>query len=478
MNKSIDNTKLSGVLHGLDKNERLSGKRFLESPYFNSSKELLTLFLECNKLIDKSKQLNKQFLWKKVAGNKPYNDLRFRKYCSDLSKLMEKFLAQQVFDRDEAQQKIFLLKSLEKKSKAEKLIHSTIHNSENMMRDHPYRDTSYYLNKYLIQKGFYEAQGFDTNRGVLAIIEEISSNLDFFYFGEKLRMITEVITREKEKSHTYDIGLKEEIPKLIRDKMAFFSQSPQIEIYFQIFEILSNPVEEDSYFRLKTLIGKNSHLFPREVAVGELYAAAQNYCVRKINIGNRKFLGELFDLFKMLINQNLIITDSEISPWYFKNIIVVALRLGEYSWTENFILKYKDFLPEALRENAVTYNLANLYFYQKRYNEVIQQLQYVEYDDLSYNLNSKAMLIATYFELDELDLLDSHLDTFDTFLKRRKDIGKDRIEIYRLLIKFTRRLTRIIPSDKEALSKLKEEIQNTKGVVNANWLLEKIAQLE
>ncbi|MEO0875125.1 MAG: hypothetical protein AAFY48_11010, partial [Bacteroidota bacterium] len=83
-----------------------------------------------------------------------------------------------------------------------------------------------------------------------------------------------------------------------------------------------------------------------------------------------------------------------------------------------------------------------------------------------------------YYELDEFDLLDSHLDSFEVFLKRRKDFTADRKQIYIWLIKYTRRLTRIIPGDKKALQKLKEDIQSTKGVVNANWLLQKIEEME
>jgi hypothetical protein len=479
VNKNIDNTKLAGVLNSLDKNGQLAGKKFLESPYFNSSKELITLFLECNKLIDKNKPLDKQVLWKKVGGNKPYNDLRFRKYCSDLSKLMEQFLAQQAFDQDDIQQKIFLLKSLhQQEQRAEKLAKSTIKTASEMMTNHPYRDTDYYLNQYQIQKNFYELQDFETKRGVKSNIEEISEHLDFFYIGEKLRLITEAESRTQLKAHDYNIALKEEVLGLINVHINRLGESPQIKIYYQIYKMLSEEDADTYYYHLKELIEKYAHFFPRDVAVEELYGAAQNYCVKKVNAGNPSFLNELFELFKLLINQNFIISDGKINPWYFKNIVFVGLRLGKYDWTEAFILKYQEYLPDALKANAVTYNLANLYFYQKRYNEVIQQLQYVEYDDLTYNLNSKALLLATYYEIDEIDLLESHIDTFDTFLKRRKDFGDDRIKIYRRLIRFTKKLARIIPGDKVALAKLKEEIENTKGVVNANWLLEKIKALE
>lgn len=478
MNNTIDNTKLAGVLKTFDKAGRLSAKRFLESPYFNSSKELVLLFKEILRLQEKNKPLDKEYLWGKVVKKKPYSDLRFRKYCSDLSKLMERFLAQQAFEEDEVQQKVFLLKKLsQQEQRADKLASSVVTYSDKMMEEYPYRDTSYYLYQYLLQKSYYELENFSTKRGVKSNIEEISNYLDWFYMGEKLRLITEAESRKKLKSHEYKLSFTNEVSYLTKKHFTNLEKLPHIEIYYQIIQILSETEADDNYYKLKELIAKNAHFFPRDVAVDELYGAAQNYCVKRINRGNGQFLEELFDLFNMLIKQNLIISDGTINPWYFRNIVFVGLRLGKYEWVENFIYKYKEHLPSDLRENAVTFNLAQLYFYQKKYEDVISQLRFVEYDDMSYNLNSKTILIATYYELDEFDLLDSHLDTFNTFLKRRKDFPEERKEPYKALIKFTRRLSRLLPRDDKAKAKLKQEIQNHGNIANSGWLLEKIEEL-
>jgi hypothetical protein len=479
VNNTIDNTKLAGVLKPLDKAGRLAAKRFLESPYFNSSKELLLLFKEILRLQEKNKPLDKVYLWGKIVKKNPYNDLRFRKYCSDLSKLMERFLAQQAFDEDEVQQKVFLLKKIsQQEQKADKLASSAVTYSDKMMEDYPYRDTSYYLYQYLLQKSYYDLENFATKRGVKSNIEEISNYLDWFYLGEKLRLITEAESRKQLKSHEYKLSFVSEISYLTKKHFTDLENLPHIEIYYQIIQILSETEADDNYYKLKELIAKNAHFFPRDVAVDELYGAAQNYCVKKINAGERKFLIELFELFKLQIQQNILLSEGKLSPWYFRNIIVVGLRLGQYEWVEDFINKFKEYLPEDNKENAITYNMAQLYFYQKKYDKVLEQLRSVEYDDISYNLNSKTILIATYYELEELDLLDSHLDSFEVFLRRRKDFTADRKQIYSWLIKFTKRLTRIMPGDKKSLEKLKKDVNEAKGVVNASWLLEKIEELE
>ena len=153
-----------------------------------------------------------------------------------------------------------------------------------------------------------------------------------------------------------------------------YEDIPPVAVYFQIYLALREGENLDNYFKLKDLLELYGNYFPINEAKN-IYDSALNYCIRKINQGNQQFLREYFDLINIMIERETIYTDNKLSPWDFKNIVVIALRLGEYEWTENFILNFKERLLEDFRENAVTYNLAQLYFYQKKYNKVLSLLQ-------------------------------------------------------------------------------------------------------
>ncbi|MEL6987340.1 MAG: hypothetical protein AAGK97_05870, partial [Bacteroidota bacterium] len=177
-------------------------------------------------------------------------------------------------------------------------------------------------------------------------------------------------------------------------------------------------------------------------------------------------------------NRNILHINGEIDPFLFKNIVVAGLRIGEYDWVEDFIHQYKSTVYEEYRENATSYNLATLHFYKKEYEKVIQLLQTIEYEDVNYNLGAKSMLLATYYETDEYEALDSLFGSFRTYLTRNKKIPESRRRNYGNLIKFTKKLTRTPVNDKSKLQKLKEEITDTKGIVSKRWLLEKVQELE
>ena len=121
--------------------------------------------------------------------------------------------------------------------------------------------------------------------------------------------------------------------------------------------------------------------------------------------------------------------------------------------------------------------MAQVHFYKKQHEQVVELLSTVEYEDFTYNLNSKAMLIATYYETNEIDPLYSMLESFRTYLNRHDEIPEIRRENFHNLIRFTRRLTKVDTSIPEELDKLEDEIKATKQVASQSWLLEKVQEL-
>lgn len=257
-----------------------------------------------------------------------------------------------------------------------------------------------------------------------------------------------------------------------------YEDFPPIAIYRQILLTYQNPDMEEHYFALKRLLSQYGHFFPEKEAVEILYNAAQNFCVKRINAGEQAFLAELFSLYQDMLDKGFMHTPGSMTPWYFRNIVVIGLRLGEYQWVEQFLSEYEFSLPEEHRNNAVSFNLAQLYFYRKEFDKVIDLLQHIDYDDLTYNLNSKVTLLFTYYEINEIEPLYSLLDSFRKFLTRHREIPNNRRQSYQDLIKYTRRLATLLPGDKEAIQKLRQEIQENPHVASTNWLQEKLKELE
>ncbi|MBK6995248.1 MAG: hypothetical protein IPH31_10090 [Lewinellaceae bacterium] len=147
-------------------------------------------------------------------------------------------------------------------------------------------------------------------------------------------------------------------------------------------------------------------------------------------------------------------------------------------WAQNFVEEFKDHLPAESRQNTYSFNLARVYRFQKKYDQVLELLQNVEYEDIGVNMISKMMLLITHYERNDHEVLNSFIESFRVFLNRHKNIPQQRRLSYLNLLKYTRRLMRLKPGDKAAATKLREEVSREKAtIVNHEWLLEKLGEM-
>ena len=467
-------TKVYSILRQFSRIEQNRCRKYLQSPYFNKSETIVDLF---ELIIDdlqspKGEEWEKEAVWHALGLGANFDDVRLRKYFSDLQKLVEGYLSQQIYDERAVQQYENLMEAISVK-KLEGLDTSVNRKARKALDKNQHRSSRYYLDHYLIDKQFYNLTQFDTKRSVRSNIDQMAENLDHFYLIEKLRFHTTVLMQKRIVNYDYSLSLMDELVAYAKSEADRLPRN--IKIFLRILDIYQDPENIDIYYAYKAELENIQDLFPPDELI-EIYSFGTNYCIQKINRGQSQFLNELFELYEKLIDMEVLF-NKELSPWLFRNEVVVALRLGYYDWTENFIKKYAQWIPEAYRENAITFNLATLYFYKKDYDEVIKQLRYVEYEDISYNLNSKTILLHTYYEKDEIESLYALFESFRVYLNRKKAISEDRKLNYKNLIKYTKKLTKFTPGMDKELEKLKKEIQENQYLASKKWLLEKVEEL-
>lgn len=474
----MQNLKLYAVLQQFGKVELNRFRKYLCSPYFNVNQDLIDLFdILSSGLIGNGngQELEKEDIWSRLNPGKAYDDVRMRKYFSDLLKLLEGYIAQEAYQENPLHQATYLMDAVIQR-KVSKLYNNTLKSARRLSDQQHYRPANYFYHQYQIEKHYYRLNRSLGKRDVQTNVEEIANNLDRFYLAEKLKYYCDVLSQQYAVSFEYKILFLEEIISHIRRYPERYEEVPPIAVYFQIYLAYTDGENEAHYFKLKELLGKHGLEFPREEAQ-EIYTFAINYCTRKINKGNQSFLREYFDLYKDLLKKDILIVDGEMEPGLFRNIVVVGLRLGEIAWTEAFILDYQSFLPDAQRENTVSFNLSQLYFYKRDYDKVIETLRHVEYEDVITNLNAKTLLLTTYYEIDEIEPLYSLMESFRAYLNRHKDISSRRRKSFLQFIRFVKKLTKTMPGDMKRIESLRDELRNSKGVASSQWIAEKIEGL-
>jgi hypothetical protein len=188
------------------------------------------------------------------------------------------------------------------------------------------------------------------------------------------------------------------------------------------------------------------------------------------------YFKELFELYRAGLQHGFLLEGSILSPFAFKNIVTIALQVKEFDWTTHFIQNYQSYLSPEHRDTYVNFGLSKLRFEQKRYDEALILLQEVDYADIFLNLSSKLMQLKIYYELHEFDVLESFLNSFRTYVNRKKQSGDLRSyhqENYLNIIRLTQKLLTYNPFDKKEKVKLRDEIEKTK-VTERKWLLDQL----
>lgn len=474
-NPELQRNKLYQALMAMGDDARKRLLRALLAPHFNQSKMLYQL---CKHLVDvasrEAEGFDRNEVWKKMYGSTPYNDVRFRKNCSDLLKLLEHFLALETLQDSEENLAMATLDYVVQ-HRIEPLYQSTLRQARNMLESQQYRTVDSYYKSYVVERQYYKMMNFDVKLDVRANLEEISKNLDVFYWIEKLKLYSSVLSQRRTGTHQYQLDFVSEIVQYLGQYPV--ETAPELAVYYYAFQTLYEPDEVSHYYKLRHLLDQYGSSMPQAEAI-ELFDSALHYCTGKLNKGSREFLEEYFNLFELAVYKTVFVVQGELAPWRLNNAVGVALRLGKLEWAEQFIEMHKQFLPTDTRNNTYTFNLARVYRYQKKFQKVLALLRNLEYEDIGYNLISKAMLTITYYELEEYDALESLLESFRAFLNRHKNIPQQTRKIYANLIKYTRRIMRLAPSDKKEIEALELEIQRERmHTVNHEWLLEKLAEL-
>jgi len=92
------NNKLLSIIGSFSKVELNRLTKFVNSPYFNINVDITNLFTKIISKFDKKLEFTKEELWKAISQNEEFESIRLRKISSDLLKLVEQFLSQEIFE--------------------------------------------------------------------------------------------------------------------------------------------------------------------------------------------------------------------------------------------------------------------------------------------------------------------------------------------------------------------------------------------
>lgn len=464
---NIHESKLIELLKTFDKEDWRWFRKFLLSPYFNSREELIPLFeyLRSQYPEFKPNNLKKEKVFKKIFPNQAYNEKQLTYSMSYLLSRAEQFLAQRNLEATPATLQSHLLHELVNRQLDKHYRYQNEKANTYLQKRQAEHIDYYYFQYHLKEIG--DLHFINQNQRVKNDqLQNAYDCLNDFYFLKILKHSCEMLTRHKVYGAVPDLSFTNEVVQFLERRE---NMDALITIFLQIYYTLTLEDAEANFEKLKQLLESNEVCIPNSEK-GIIYIYAINYAIYQCSRNNRiqYYTEQCLNFYLRGIKEGFLLNKGYLTPWTFKNVIKMGLTLKRYEFTEDFIQQYHKKLEVEFQEDALHFNLADLYYRKKNYDLAHTHLIQVQFSDIFYTLGAKAILLKLYYETQEEEALLSLLASFSIYLKRQKTLAQNVQQSY---LNFTTLLSKFVRRKYKHIPEIIAEINDTQYLSNRSWLL-------
>jgi len=462
-------TRLFKRIYSLSSQKRSAFDRFLDSPYFNQREDLRKLFDGICKSLKEDRAISKEKFWETTFKGQQYveSDLRLR--MTYLQRLFEKFIAVEDLIDNKFEIKLKTAEWLRQNGLSAQHT-SVLKDCAKQLDNKPLRNAEYHFSKYELEWEKYRAAS-QSKPDAKMDFQQVIDNFDISFIGKKLRQSCLLMMHDSVYRWGFDPGFLEQVFSYLEKRNLL--NIPAISIYYHCYRMLEQPEEEKWFQTFKQELFERGSLFENE-DIQDLFMLAINYGIRRVNDGHKNYFHDIIDLYKLGLDKKYLLQDGKLRRFTYFNIVTTALQIDMTDWAENFIEEWTPRLEKRYQERMYNFNLAKIAYHRKDFDAAIPLLQRSNYHDLLMNLGARTLLLKIYHELEEYDLLQSHLDAFSSYLRRKKGLGYHR-KNYRNLIRFTNRLLNLNYLDKAQIASFRSEVQKAEILTEKDWLLSRVA---
>ena len=465
----MKNGRLWEVFVKLTKKERKELSKCVRSPWFNSRESVIQLFDFLNGLSSKCTNIpSNEELHERLFSERKYEDIRIRNTKSFLLKIIERFLSIKEMEANQTSSNVAIA-SVYRKKQLSHHHRQSIEGGKKVLKEQPLRNADYYNRLYEFELEQYRTLVSQRNLKAMNL-QDLSDNLDIAYLTQKLRQTCFLISHQKVYAADYNFGLL--LPLLEMAKKAQYQTIPAISLYYHCYFALTQPEEESHFKKFKSLLITHRNEFPDQ-ELHDLYLFATNYCIQRMNNNAPQYASEALELYKEGLKDDLLLPNDRMPHITYSNIVTMSLFTKDYAFAEYFIEQYAPRLAPTLRQSIYSFNLARLQYQKKDFDKALPLLQQEVYKDLLLNLSAKAVSAKIFFELEEYELLLSHLDAMNQFIRRKKVMGYHR-DNFQNFITALRKIVETPDFNKAERQSIKEKIKTEQAILERRWLLDQL----
>ncbi len=468
----MKDSKLVILLKSLKSDEFRWFYKFIRSPYYNSNKHLVKLYELLRKYypdFDHPK-LTQEVLFAKLFPGEKYDIPRMRLLFHRFSNLIESFMVAEHIKKDDFLHKKLLTQSLGRINTYD-LFQKKTNELLEELENSPYRDEVFFKNKGDICRQFYSHPATNRQNKGAEYLRNTMESFDTYFVLSKVKLACALGARATTFSEQNDIKYLD----MVLEKGEW--ENLLISIYSRIFELQNVGEDDERFEKIKELYTSNLDKIRIEDK-RNLLNLLINYCTRRYNKGESRFIQYMLELYKVGLDSDALLINNEISETTFINIVSSGVVCQEFKWVKSFIEEYGDHLDKNVREDAIIYAKIIWHFNKREFEETIQLISNYSFTKPLQVLITKTILIRVYVELfwendSFFDLSLAQLRTFAKYIRNNKTVPESVKGGYLSFVRYTRRLVNLKFQNRN-FNKLKSDLEAARNVSMKSWLISKI----
>lgn len=433
------------------------------------------------------KRFNKERLYTKLYGKRPYRDSTMRSFYHKLYIIAEKFIVAERHSRNYFGYLNFLLEELIDRAQYG-LAEKTLDDYHKVHIDKGYT-SAIYFERYRLESNRFN---FMRLSGVIHSKNAAERNLQTLYkSGEYLaiffvaEIISDFVNSEIQK-RKYNInetiqsfhlniinGLNIEniLISLPQDSEYYYV----VEVYYQLFKTFKDFDELEHYFKLKKKIFEHSSMFNKDEQ-NKLFSVLMAYCIFKKNKDNENplYQEELKTLYKVFFTKEYYITYKSryLTRDIYRAALLLVLDLKDFSWAEVIMKKYTIKLQPKDIENMSHFAKAMYFYAINKPEQALEVAIKIKLDNFIYKYDIKNLLLKIYTDIKKHENLYCLIHSYREYLSNDTlltDAGK---EFYRRFMYYLEKLINYRDGKtKIDIGFLLNKIQNGKDFYHRQWLV-------
>lgn len=431
----MNNSPLISLLRTLSNKEIKELDRAIDSPVFNSQKTVKSLYthLRVHYPDFAPGDLNRELLFKHIYPGKAFNAELIRRVMSDLKKSIEEFIVYRKVMANEIKTSFI---------KAEDYLERELYAEAEKNLDKAFRmldsakisaeSLEYFIRYFALRTRLYFSRNKQENAA-----EEMRQQFLLNYYHFILRNAYNLHDVRVNKI-IFNSGIENELVNKLLNTISYtdissYLSSIENKNRFQKVSLvyilgIVNYMNGESSEYYEPLINSASDAI-EEFSTEEKYNVYQMlkavtwYKIKGENaLTYRK---ELFRINKMRLEDGVFSPDGKyMRLMLYRQILMTAITLKEFEWTEKFVNDYSGKLPVNCRDNMRNFSFSQICFEQNKFEESLNLISKVNFDLFTLKLDVRNLMLKIYYELGFYEEAFSLMDSYRHFLSENKNVSE------------------------------------------------------